>query len=104
MICKINTVSKLHPHPTYSKKERIDIAENLLEYAKLKRVEYSYTDGEDVYISDCKMTATRKAWLTAMARQIHQPSSTSIYGIKTTAQKAQQILHKRKTPRGQKVQ
>ena len=104
MICKINTVSKLHPHPTYTKQERIDIAENLLEYAKLKRIEYSYTDGDEVYISDCKMTATRKAWITAMARQIHQPSSTSIYGIKTTAQKAQQVSHKRKTPRGQKVQ
>jgi hypothetical protein len=104
MICKVNTVSKLHPHPTYTKEERIEIAENLLEYARLKRVEYSYTAGDDVYISDCKMTATRKAWLTAMARQIHQPSSTSIYGIKTTAQRAQQVLHRRKTPRGQKVQ
>ena len=104
MICKINTVSKLHPHPTYTKQERIDIAENLLEYSKLKRIEYSYTEGDDVYISDCKMTATRKAWLTAMARQIHQPSSTSIHGIKTTAQRAQQILHRRKTPQGKKVQ
>ncbi len=104
MICKINTVSKLHQYPTYTKQELIDITENLLEYAKLKRIEYSYTDGDDVYISDCKMTATRKAWITAMARQIHQPSSTSIYGIKTTAQKAKQVSHKRKTPRGQKVQ
>lgn len=104
MICKINTVSKLHTYPTYTKEERIEIAENILAYARLKRIEYSYTDGEDVYISDCKITATRKAWLTAMARQIHRPSSTSIYGIKTTTQRAQQVLHKRKTPRGKKVQ
>ena len=104
MICKINTVNKLHTYPTYTKQERIDIAENLLQYAKLKRIEYSYTDGEDVYISNCKMTATRKAWITAMAKQIHQPSSTSIYGIKTTAQKEQQVSYKRKTPRGKKVQ
>lgn len=104
MICKVNTASKLHSHPIYTKEERIEIAENILEYSKLKRVEYSYTDGDDVYISDCKMTATRKAWLSSMARQIHQPSSTSIYGIKTTAQRAQQVSHRRKTPRGQKVQ
>ncbi len=104
MICKINTVSKLHTYPTYTKEERIEIAENIQEYARLKRIEYSYTDGDDVYISDCKMTATRKAWLNAMARQIHRPSSTSIYGIKTKAQRAQQILHRRKTPQGQKVQ
>ena len=103
MICKINTVNKLHTHPTYTKEERIAIAENIQDYARLKRIEYSYTDGDDVYISNCKMTATRKAWLMAMARQIHQPSSTSIYGIKTTAQRAQQISHKRKTPQGKKV-
>ena len=103
MICKINTVSKLHTYPTYTKEERIEIAENIQEYARLKRIEYSYTDGDDVYISDCSMTVTRKAWLNAMARQIHRPSSTSIYGIKTTAQRAQQVSHRRKTPRGQKV-
>jgi hypothetical protein len=104
MICKINTVSKLHTYPTYTKEEKIEIAENIQQYAKLKRIEYSYTDGDDVYISDCKMTATRKAWLNAMARQIYRPSSTSIHGIKTTAQRAQQILHRRKTPQGKKVQ
>lgn len=99
MTCKTNTANE-----GYTKEERIEIAENIQEYTRLKRIEYSYTDGDDVYISDCKMTATRKAWLVAMARQIHQPSSTSIYGIKTKAQRAQQVSHRRKTPRGQKVQ
>jgi len=81
-----------------------EIAENIDAYSKLKRVEYSYQDGDDVYISDCTMTVTRKAWLTAMHRQIYQPSSTKVYGIKTPAERAQQVSHRNKTPRGKKVQ
>jgi hypothetical protein len=103
MICKINTVSKLHTHPTYTKEELEEIADNIEQYSKLKRVEYSYIDGDDVYISDCGMTVTRKAWLNAMARQIYRPSSTKVYGIKTKAERQQQVLHRRKTPRGKKV-
>ena len=103
MICKINTVSKLHTHPTYTKEEREEIAENIYNYSKLKRIEYSYQQGEEVYISDCTMTVTRKAWLNAMARQIYQPSSTKVYGIKTKKEREQQVSHRRKTPRGQKV-
>ena len=99
MICKTNTANT-----AYTKEELEEIADNIEAYSKLKRIEYSYQDGDDVYISDCTMTVTRKAWLNAMHRQIYQPSSTKVYGIKTTTERAQQVSHRKKTPRGKKVQ
>ena len=103
MTSSINTANPLYVHPTYSKEEKEEIAYNIEQYSKLKRVEYSYTDGDDVYISTTAMTVTRKEWLTSMARQIYQPSSTKIHGIKTKQETEQQVSHRRKTPRGQKV-
>ena len=103
MICKINTVSKLHSHPTYTKEEREEIAYRISQYARNERVEYTYQDNEDVYVSTVGMTSARKAWLAAMAKEIYQPSTTKVYGIKTKAERGQQIHYRRKTPQGKKV-
>ena len=103
MSCTTNIANTLHISAAYTKAEREEIAHNIEEYAKLKRVEYSYQDGEDVYISCTSMTVTRKTWLYSMAREIHRQTSTNRYGLKTRTERKQQVPHRRKTPRGKKV-
>tara|TARA_R110000824_G_scaffold241968_1_gene430719 strand:- start:149 stop:463 length:315 start_codon:yes stop_codon:yes gene_type:complete len=98
-----NIANTLDISAAYTKAEREEIAHNIEEYAKLKRVEYSYHNGDDVYVSCTSMTVTRKTWLHSMAREIYRQTSTNRYGLKTRTERKQQVPHRRKTPQGQKV-